>query len=426
MKKILNISLALVLSLGLTYGQKDSTAKSIEIQIEESTLLRLESTNFNSLSAAELGQLIAQGTKEIMALQKTQRGIEAKIDRLEAEGKISPEEAEALREKLYERVGEGMERIGQMMEEWGGQFEEASEDWAEELAEALEDWAEELEAESSPPPVPPVPSPPATEGEPADSSRKRVAREGGRIVFDGEELLIRFGKGEDDDEENALAPWVNKKSKSIPRSYRYFDLNFGFNQVLEDGQFLIEDIPGELRFWQSIAFALGLGAKTRLGSLESKTYLKYGLEVSWHNFRLRGDEVLTTSEGNFASFVELPEVQSFNKNKYHVAYLNLPLMLQWDFSQAGRTQESWTLGLGGYAGVRINGKRELEYQSVDFRRIREKVNDDFYFNRFRYGLQFQVGYEDFVVTAAYDLNPFFRPDRGPSYNMATVAFGFSW
>ena len=101
-------------------------------------------------------------------------------------------------------------------------------------------------------------------------------------------------------------------------------------------------------------------------------------------------------------------------------------MLQFDFSEAGDRDEAFTIGVGGYGGVRLMAKRELEYSPPVYRKVEEKAYDDFFTNQFRYGLMAQVGYKSFKVTASYDMNEFFRDNKGPgAYNMMNVTLGFS-
>lgn len=226
-------------------------------------------------------------------------------------------------------------------------------------------------------------------------------------------------------EQEAQRDEDNPQSKKLERTEGYFDLGFGFNQNLEEGQFLVEDVPGELNFWKSTVFNLGLGRKSRLGNPYSKFYLKYGIDFSWHNFHLVGSDVLNRGEEE-SFFGPIDPEQSYEKNKYHIAYFNIPLMLQLDFSEVGDRDQNFTLGLGAYGGIRMNSKRVLEYSTPVFERIESQVKDDFYTNQFRYGVMLELGYKHFKLRGHYDLNTFFRANRGPNYQLASLSLGFTW
>ncbi len=433
MKK--QVVLALLLAFGFsTFAQTDSTAKrKIEIQIEENTL------SFDAekdMSQGDLSAMIGFATTQASKLQANHKRILSAIAKLESDGKISSEEAEELRERSNENLEENMERFEGIMEQWGESYGERMEAWGEELETRMEAWAEEFEASmentdsaGTPniPPVPPIPPMPDMPG--MDGKKKK-------IIISKEGVVIKDGDNETDDidieineekfnTKELFKELAEKKTKKIKRTEDYLDIALGFNQQLEDGQFLIEDVAGELEFWKSTSFNLGFGWKTRLGSPYSKAYFKYGLDFSWHNFRLSGPGVLN-SDNNGSFFDTLNVSNVYEKNKYHIAYFNIPVMLQLDFSDAGDRDEKFTLGVGGYGGVRLLAKRELEYSTPNFESIEEKAYDDFFTNQFRYGVMAQVGFGSFKITASYDLNEFFRPNKGPgSYNMANVTLGFT-
>jgi hypothetical protein len=96
-----------------------------------------------------------------------------------------------------------------------------------------------------------------------------------------------------------------------------------------------------------------------------------------------------------------------------------------DFSEAGDRDEAFTFGLGGYAGIRLLAKTETEYNTAQYERVEVKVYDDFFTQQFRYGVMTQIGFDSFKITASYDLNEFFRSNKGPAYNMVNIGIGWT-
>jgi hypothetical protein len=45
-------------------------------------------------------------------------------------------------------------------------------------------------------------------------------------------------------------------------------------------------------------------------------------------------------------------------------------------------------------------------------------------NDLRYGLQAQIGYDDFRLGVEYDLNPVFRNGRGPDLTRVAIVLGW--
>lgn len=426
MKNSMLLALLVAFGLGLSAQSDTNARKKIEIQIEENTL------SFDAPIDANMSSMIGFATQQVTRLQANHERILARIDEQERAGNITESEAEELRDQANESFEASMERFEELMENWGESYAEKMEAWADEYEAGMDAWSAEIERSmegdsmqmgKAPmmPPMPPIPPIPGLE---QDSGKKKIIISKDGVIIGDEEIEIEI----DEDEVDAgdlFERLSNRKSKSIKRTEDYLDIALGFNQQLEDGQFLIEDGPGQLDFWRSTSFNIGTGAKTRIGSPYSKFYIKYGIDFSWHNFRLNGSDVLDANADS-SYFTNIGVSNVYEKNKYHIAYFNVPIMLQLDFSDAGDRDEAFTLGLGGYGGVRLMAKRELEYSTPVYEKIEEKAYDDYFTNQFRYGFMAQVGYKSFKVTASYDLNEFFRENKGPaSYNMMNISLGFT-
>lgn len=436
MKKPLILALTLAFIGFGAQAQNDSNARrSVEIQIEANTITF--DADDSKLDKGDLATMIGFATQEVGKMQVKQQRILAKIDQLEAQGKLSEEEADELRDKAEDNFEEGMEHFEEVMEQWGEAYGERMEKWAEKFAQGMESWGEEMELSlendstmSSTPPVPPVPPLPNMSGESNDSTEVFPVKK--KIVISKEGVILR--DNEDNEEEvsemefefkDLFDQGKRKKSKKIKRTGDYFDIGIGFNQQLEDRRYLVEDIAGQLDFWESISFNIGYGAKTRIGNPYSKVYVKYGVDFSWHNFHLKGNEMLT-NDGSAATFEIAPDILGFKENKYYIAYFNIPVMLQLDFSEAGEHNDSFTFGLGGYAGIRLLAKTEAEYNNAQYERVEVKVYDDFFTQQFRYGVMTQIGFDSFQVTTSFDLNEFFRVNKGPAYNMVNLSIGWTF
>ena len=436
MKKQVIMALAFTLGGFVTQAQNDSNARrAIEVQIEENTIT-FEADD-EKLSQANLTTMITFASREMTKMQAKQQQILAKIDQLEAQGDLSEEEAEELREKAEDNFETSMDQFEEVMESWGEAYGSRMESWAESFADGMEAWADQMEnnlendsARANTPPLPPIPPMPnmadlETDSADAGPVKKRIV-----ISKDGVILRDKEEEAEEDDSEfkfdDLFDDAKRKKSKKIARTESYFDIGLGFNQQLKDGQNQVQDGPGELNLWRSTSFHLGTGFKTRIGSPYSKFYVKYGVDFSWHNFRLNGNEVLINN-GNSAAFAldTISGILGFEKNKYHIAYFNVPVMFQLDFSDPGERDDAFTLGVGGYAGIRLLAKTETEYNTNQYRKVETKTYDDFYTEQFRYGVMAQIGFDSFKITASYDLNDFFRAGKGPAYNMVNLGIGWT-
>lgn len=419
MKKQILVALVFVLGIGLAQAQPGNTQDSSKSESE-------------TISTMNLNKIIKEVIEKTTKIQTEQKMMLDRVNSQEKAGEITAEEAEEQREKINDQAEESMDKVEGMMERWGESYGEKWEAWAEEFENNME--ANKAGGDLIPniPAMPPLPQEGPSGTAPSDSTKKKrtqkiIISEDGITLRDGEEGDRPFALEFEDKDDNGDSEKEHKTDK-IERTVGYSDINFGFNQLLEEGQYQIVDEPAEQEFWKSTTFELGGGWKTRIGSPYSKIYLKYGGEFSWHNFRLKGNNIISKVEGtvNGASFSA--DSNSISKSKFEIVYFNVPVMLQLDLSKVGDVDESFTLGVGGYGGFRLTSRRRLEFNDFEGSSVESEIKNDFYSNPFRYGAMAQVGWGSFKLTAKYDLSTFFELDKdfNKDFQMASVAFGWSF
>ena len=90
-----------------------------------------------------------------------------------------------------------------------------------------------------------------------------------------------------------------------------------------------------------------------------------------------------------------------------------------------RTHESFRVGIGGYAGVRVKSKQILKYEEDD-QRVKTKQKGDFNVSDFNYGLSAYIGYGTMSLYAKYDINPLFKDNAVDQNNISLgVRFDFN-
>jgi hypothetical protein len=437
MKKLIYSAFTFLVASGVALAQPNTSAQdSVEIEVSGNTII-LEADDLQSLSEVDLNKMISEVVGKSLKIQKQQNEMLARVDKQEKAGEITAEQAEEMREAINDRTEESLEVMGELMETWGEAYAERWEAWAEAYETKMEAWEEQIEAQEDGlgtippfPALPPIPDAPAEgdlfddgDAQPKEKKQKIVISEDGITIEEGEEGDRPFAldfKGNSDndgwDDDNDI------DIDEIDRSETYFDIHFGFNQLLEDGQYQVTDGSAEQEFWNSTTFELGMGGKTRLGSPYSKIYLKWGGEFSWHNYRLRGDNILVKQETpeQGAAFVN-DSANSYAKSKFEIVYFNIPLMLQLDLSELGNIEDSFTFGIGGYGGVRLTSRRQREFNDFEGSRVETIEKNDFFTNPFRYGVMTQIGWESWKITAKYDLSTFFQADRDLGMDMQAVS-----
>lgn len=422
MKKHLILSFVFILGIGIAKAQPESAKDSAQTEMNQAA----ESDELARLSSMSLSKVIGEAIKMAAKIQAEQKKSLALIDAQEKAGEITAEQAEEKREDVNDRAEESMDQMEGLMEAWGESYGKKWEAWGEEFEANME-----ANENGEPLVIPEIPGEGMDNSAPSDSTKKKrnqkiIISEDGITIKDGEEgdrpFALEFDPkddDEDDDEEN--------KTDKIERTVGYSDINFGFNQLLEGGQYQIIDEPAEQQFWKSTTFELGGGWKTRLGSPYSKFYLKYGGEFSWHNFRLKGNNVISKQSGVNSGALFAADSNSISKSRFEIVYFNIPVMLQLDLSKLGDVDESFTMGIGGYGGIRLTSRRRLEYNDFEGSSVESEIKNDFYSNPFRYGAMAQIGWGSFKVTAKYDLSTMFEANKdfNKNYQMASIAFGWS-
>ena len=210
-----------------------------------------------------------------------------------------------------------------------------------------------------------------------------------------------------------------------PDIAKVFDvhLNFdlGTNNYLQDGKFPDENnAPYTVRPWGSWYVGIQAINTTRVSK---RLRLHWGVGVDWYNFKFEGDRTLIEETDDGLNFLQVPDTGGvdFKKSKLTVAYLSTSLVPELQFGKKGKDgHKGFRIGLGGYAGYRIDSYTKLVFRNQDNDKKKDKDHDNFFLNNFRYGLRLQLGFDDVDFFANYDLNELFIEDRGPKLN----AFSF--
>jgi hypothetical protein len=193
-------------------------------------------------------------------------------------------------------------------------------------------------------------------------------------------------------------------------------LDLGWNNYLENGSFPdANNAPYRLQTFNSVYVGVGSMWLFRLGGEKSPISLRTGIMADWYNFRFFPQNYISADENGvvFGNY-EQDFGQSIRKSKLVVPYLQIPLMLR--FRVPVHKQASIKIGLGGYAGLRMGGRTKV---NIGDERIREK--DSYYLSNWRYGLEANVGINEFTLFCKYDLNPLFVENKGPKLN--AISFG---
>lgn len=224
-------------------------------------------------------------------------------------------------------------------------------------------------------------------------------------------------------------PRKNKKYRGESRTTTQFVFAFGLNNLITDGAFgSIED--NGIKLSNSRFYEWGWTWKTRLAQNSPFLHLKYGLSFTYNNLRPENNQyyIKTGDKTILADHPESLRDEPYFRNINMV----LPVHIEFDFSKKRmseesaiiRTQKTFRLGVGGYAGINIRSKQLLEYKA-DGLETEQITKGDYNTSDFIYGLSAYFGYKDVSLYTKYDLNPLFT-DNDIDQNNISLGLRFDF
>ena len=218
-----------------------------------------------------------------------------------------------------------------------------------------------------------------------------------------------------EEEEEELEFEIDIDEDSGKRTVGSFDFLLGANNYLDANNQLPTDANYGLKTFGSWHLAANFGRKTRIGNEGSPLHLKYGLEFSLRNFNLLDDKYAMMRNDSAVMFNQIA-TGSYEKNNFNSLWLNVPLMIQLDFSDNRALENGFNIAVGGYAGVRLSSNTKVEYSDEYGNTVKMKTRGNYLMNDLHYGLQAQLGVGWVNLYARYELSTLFREDRGPQLN----------
>jgi Outer membrane protein beta-barrel domain len=238
-----------------------------------------------------------------------------------------------------------------------------------------------------------------------EKERKSLILFGTDFEFSDEDGIINIGTENKD-----------KKKRSIQTGWI---VDLGLNNYLQkNGNFPdANNEPYRLQTANSVYVGVGKMWYFRIGNEKSPVWVRTGIMADWYNFRFVPQNYLKLdSTGSSITFGNYNQEFSkqLTKSKLVVPYIQIPLTLK--FSVPISEKVRLKAGIGGYVAIRTGGRTKL---NIGEEKIKEK--DSYYLNTWRYGLEGNIGINNFVLFAKYDLNPLFAEGRGPALN--PISFG---
>ncbi len=138
-----------------------------------------------------------------------------------------------------------------------------------------------------------------------------------------------------------------------------------------------------------------------------------GLGLTINNFRFNSNQTLRSDTNIVTAALDYDNQNkpiSYSKNKLALTYVTVPLLLQFNTHQEYR--KSFHFATGILLSYKLNSHLKLVY-SEDGSKHKDKRQDEFNIEPFRYDATFRIGYQNYTLYASYALSELFKDNRGP-------------
>ncbi len=134
-----------------------------------------------------------------------------------------------------------------------------------------------------------------------------------------------------------------------------------------------------------------------------------GIGFSFNSYQLK-NKVILDPDSTYTYFKAANPNASFTKNKLKAAYIQMPLMLE--FNSSNSRSKTLHLAAGVLAGYKLTSKTKQEF-TLDGYEYYVTRKDDYNLNPFKLDATARIGYGDFTMFATYSLTTLFEKNKGP-------------
>jgi hypothetical protein len=242
-----------------------------------------------------------------------------------------------------------------------------------------------------------------------------------KFKLGGKKYMI-IGDGEEDDHHDRGHYSKKDSVKDYNQDFKHWQgIEFGVNGFMDYKNSL--DLPPsgsflELDYGRSIQFGLNLVEKD-FHIYKNYVNIVTGFGFNFNHYAFQNNVTLNGDSTYLSAWTDSID---YKKNKLNVAYIKVPLMLE--FNTSKNPNKNFHIGIGGQFAYRINAvQKQIYYINNDRHKI--KHHDDYNLEPFQYSAMARIGYKDVTVYAEYGLSRMFKKDKGPQVYPFTLGVCFN-
>ena len=142
-----------------------------------------------------------------------------------------------------------------------------------------------------------------------------------------------------------------------------------------------------------------------------------GLGLDVHRYELARRTTLDPDSDFTGGVVDSSGLSSFEKNKFRITYLQVPLLLE--FNTSNYYKRTFHVAAGVIGQYRIGASTKQIVNSGGFE-IKRKNSDDYNLNPFGLKAHVNFGYRGWTIYAEYSLTSLFKTGKGPELYPVTA------
>lgn len=239
----------------------------------------------------------------------------------------------------------------------------------------------------------------------------------------GNTRIIIVGDAEVSMEEDTTNEKDSHSSKNELTFWSGIDI--GVNGFSFGDEFEIDTPEGleylDLNYAGSRTISLNIGEwKSRL--ISDYVGIYSGLGIQFNNYKFNGDYTLSTVNDTLVAFVD-PNID-LRKNKLKLAYLTVPVMLE--FNTSRHRDDSFHIAAGLVGGLRIGSKYKQKFKDRETGEVDKlKVKSDFNVAPFKLDAMARVGFGWFTLFGSYSITELFEDSHNPEIHPFSAGISFA-
>jgi len=195
----------------------------------------------------------------------------------------------------------------------------------------------------------------------------------------------------------------HKKHYNSRKYSRWAGLYLGLNQLVDDGFLEPSTNDWAINPWKSRIWNINF-MEVNLNIIKRHILLTTGFGLEYKNYSFTENIDLVKNENGSVNPVKNNDLK-YSKDKLHVSYFQMPILLE--FNTSSRPRKGFYFAAGVVGGVRMYSKLYQKYELND-NKIKRKTKSNFNLNPYQLYGTLRIGFNRLTLYGNFDILPLFK------------------